>query len=55
MRSTLFTSEGTADPGNVEVDVQRETLLDFTGVDAQFLVEKATGQVVDQYRTVAGA
>lgn len=30
-------------------------LLDFTGVDAELLVEKATGQVVDQYRAVAGA
>lgn len=37
------------------MDEQRETLLDFTGVDAEFLVEKATGQVVDQYRAVAGA
>lgn len=32
-----------------------ETLPDFTGVDTEFFVEKATGQVIHQYRAVAGA
>lgn len=31
------------------------TLPDFTRVDTEFFVEKATGQVIHQYRAVAGA
>lgn len=30
-------------------------LPDFTWVDTKFFVEKATGEVIHQYRTIAGA
>lgn len=34
---------------------QRGTLPDFAGMDAEFFVQEAAGQVVDQDRAVAGA
>lgn len=34
---------------------ETESLPDFTRVDTEFFVEKATGQVIYQYRAVAGA
>lgn len=34
---------------------ETETLPDFTRVYTEFLVEKATGQIIHQYRAVAGA
>lgn len=42
---------------NIKLCVLEETgtLPDFTRVDTEFFVEKATGQVIYQYRAVAGA
>lgn len=34
---------------------ETETLPDFTGVYTEFLIEKATCQIIHQYRAVAGA
>lgn len=34
---------------------ETETLPNFTRVDTEFFMEKATGQVIHQYRAIAGA
>lgn len=34
---------------------ETEILPDFTRVYTEFLVEKATGQIIHQYRAIAGA
>lgn len=54
---TPFHSKGTtrATCGDSRRCEVHQTLPDFAGVDAEFFVKKATGQVVDQHRAVTGS